>query len=370
MHEGTLFAASFDPYRLEMTGQPAPVLEGVRFLTRSGVAQFAISSNGTLVYLPGGSVGISYPQNTLVWVDRNEKEEALNAEPNAYTSPSLSADGTRVALIVRVDGPMSGIGDIWIWDVVRRNISRLTFEKSLTTSPLWTPDSRRIVYFSLRERTSAVYSRAADGTGKEEILGSVPETQALPYSWSADGKNLVLNLYKAGLDVDIGVMSMEGDRKYRTLLGEKYTEGQPQISPDGRWMAYISDDSGQIQVYVRPFPQVDSGRWQISQSGGDSPLWSRDGRELFYRSGDAVMGVSVKTGPAPIFSLPKNLFKGTYVSLPVSSDPHPWDISPDGRFLMMKPPASAAAPSEAAGPRKINIVLNWFEELKQRVPVK
>ena len=163
---------------------------------------------------------------------------------------------------------------------------------------------------------------------------------------------------------------MEGDHKWRPLLQAKYNEAQPQISPDGRWMAYTSDESGQYEVYVRPFPEVEKGRWQVSTSGGDNPLWSRDGRELLYRSGDAVMAVSVKTEPAFSLETPKILFRGTYVSSNLSSsyDLVTWDISPDGkRFLMMKPMQSTDKAPEAEVPRRINIVLNWFEELKQKV---
>jgi hypothetical protein len=166
------------------------------------------------------------------------------------------------------------------------------------------------------------------------------------------------------------MLSMEGDRKWKPLLNEKYHEAQPQISPDSRWMVYTSNESGQNQIYVRPFPEVNSGRWQISTSGGDSPLWSRDGREIFYRNGDSVMVVSVKTAPTFSIETPKILFRGTYVGnvfQPNNIDFATWDVSPDGkRFLMMKEAGAAAG----GGPRKIIIVANWFEELKQRVPVK
>jgi serine/threonine-protein kinase len=160
---------------------------------------------------------------------------------------------------------------------------------------------------------------------------------------------------------------MEGDHKWRPLLQEKYVELQPKISPDGRWMAYMSNESGKAEIYVRPFPEVNKGRWQVSTSGGDTPLWSPNGRELFYRNGDSVMAVAVETGQTFKCGKPESLFRGTYTSL--LQDMHTWDISPDGkRFLMMKEVGSNG--SEAGGPRKINIVLNWFEELKQRVPVK
>jgi serine/threonine-protein kinase len=166
----------------------------------------------------------------------------------------------------------------------------------------------------------------------------------------------------------IGMLSMEGNREFKFLLDEKYHESQPRISPDGRWMAYTSNESGKEEIYVRPFPDVNDGRWQISTSGGNNPLWSRDGREIFYRNGNAVIAVSVKTLPTFIFETPRTLFQGTYVSsvnIPGSTDFGTWDISPDGqRFLMLR------GSSAVSSPRKINIVLNWFEELKQRVPEK
>jgi serine/threonine-protein kinase len=171
-----------------------------------------------------------------------------------------------------------------------------------------------------------------------------------------------------GLNYSIGLLSMEGDHKRTPLIQERSTNGQPQISRDGRWVAYMSTESGKPEIYVRPFPDVNLGKFKVSTSGGDSPLWSPDGRELFYRSGDSVIAVSVQTAPTFKPGKPGILFQGTYVSASLQ-DAHTWDISPDGkRFLMMK--ATAAIASAEEGPRRINIVLNWIDELKQRVPVK
>jgi dipeptidyl aminopeptidase/acylaminoacyl peptidase len=175
----------------------------------------------------------------------------------------------------------------------------------------------------------------------------------------------------SGVTQHIGMISAEGDHPRKTLLQQGSMEIQPKISPDGRCMAYTSSESGRNEIYVRPFPEVNKGRWQVSTSGGDSPLWSRDGRELFYLNGDAVMAVSVKTEPSfDIVGTPQVLFRGMYVSA-APDNGTPWDISTDGkRFLMIKPPASTSAAPAAAGPRRINIVVNWFEELKQQVPLK
>jgi Tol biopolymer transport system component len=165
---------------------------------------------------------------------------------------------------------------------------------------------------------------------------------------------------------DIGILPIEGDRTPKTILGQNYVESQPQISPDGGWIAYTSDETHKNEIYVRSFPDVNTGIWQISANGGDSPLWSPDGRGLFYLSGDAVMAVAVKTGPSfAILGTPQILFRGIYVTSS-ATDITSWDISPDGkRFLMLKP-----AGSGGVGLRKINIVVNWTEELKGRVPAK
>jgi eukaryotic-like serine/threonine-protein kinase len=189
-----------------------------------------------------------------------------------------------------------------------------------------------------------------------------------PGSLSGNGKILVLQSRASAAlsSSDIGILSMEGDHKYKLLLSGKHEESQPRISPDGRWLAYTSDESGKDEVYVSVFPEVNRGRWPISTNGGSNPLWSPNGRELFYRSGDAVMMVPVETGPVLNPGVPKMLFQGAYV--PASDKRTAWDIGPDGRFLMMKEVGSTA--SKEAGPRRIIIIQNWFEELKQRVPVK
>jgi serine/threonine protein kinase len=362
-----IVAIPFSLERLEVTGGSVPIIEGVR--------SSVISRSGTLVYvsqprIAAGSKSVTASGYTLVWANREGKEEPLSAAPNVYGIFKISPDGTRVALTAGA----SGNEDIWIWDVVRETMTRLTFDEGDDSAPLWTPDGKRIVYSSNREKTfGGIYWKAADGTGEVEKLGLVPDRAMSPFSWSKDGKTLVLwEMTLTPLQMDIGMLSMEGNRARMPLLHEKYSESYPKISPEGRWMAYQSDESGKYEVYVRPFPDVNKGKWQVSTNGGDSPLWSPDGRELFYRSGDSFISVEVETEPAFRPAKPKVLFKGTYFSIAAAAFEFTlWDISPDGkRFLMMRPPAPTGAAPTAAGPRKINIVLNWFEELKHRVPVK
>ena len=229
-----------------------------------------------------------------------------------------------------------------------------------------------MVFTSNREHGGyfSVYWRSADGTGKEELLGSATGRSLLPWSFSSDGKTRVLDEMVGSEVFDIGVRSMDGDHTRKPLLQEKHTEVQPKISPDGQWMAYCSWESGLREIYVRPFPEVDKRRWQVSTRGGDSPLWSPNGQELFYLNEGSVMAVAVEKAPNLSFGTPKTLFRGSYIGAG-TFDGTPWDIHPDGkRFLMIKPPAPTGAAPTSTAQRKINIVLNWFEELKQRAPVK
>jgi serine/threonine protein kinase len=362
-NSNNLFAAPFDLDNLEITGGSVPIIEGAES------ADF--SKSGTLIYIPqptigAGPMGASAPGNTLVWVDRQGKEDPLAANPNQYWYFRISPDGKRVALSVA----SASKRDIWVLDVVRETLTRLTFDEGQKLAPIWTPDGKRIVYAVISVQPMRICWKAADGTGTVETLVSAPDRSLAPYSWSKDGKILVLaELSLAPLQMDIAALSMEGDRERKQLLHEDYDEDYPLISPDGRWMAYQSNESGRYEVYVRPFPDVDrGGKWQISTEGGDSPLWSPNGSELFYRSGESFMAVGVETEPTFNPGKPKVLFKGSYLSAEVPLDHTIWDIHPNGKkFLMIKPPVAAG---EAEAPRKIIIVTNWIEELKRRVPGK
>jgi Tol biopolymer transport system component len=257
---------------------------------------------------------------------------------------------------------------------VHKNLARLTFDKAFDLGSIWTPDSKRIIFYTGRTgNAGGICWKAADGTGKDELLSSPPNLALLPYSLSRDGKNIAVVETDMSSKWDIGIIAMEGDHPLKHLMQESYAEVQPQVSPDGRWIAYSSNESsGSIigQVYVRPFPEVDKGKWQVSTSGGSSPLWSPDGRELFYLSEDnSVMSVAVETKTAFSHGTPKLLFKSNYAGAGATSG-IPWDIHPDGkRFLMMKSLEATSSTGPAPHP-KITVVVNWFEELKQRVPVK
>ena len=364
---GDLFAVPFDLTKLEVTGGAVSLINDISgFL---GV-RYAISDSGTLVYIPGITVDfISF--GDPAWVDFKGQEMPIEAKPNIYSYPKISPDGTKVALAVMDLG--SAKTDIWILDLLRKILTRLTFYESSNTMPLWTPDGQRIVFASDRDGGNyGIYCKAADGTGKDEKLASMPDRSLFPCSLSRDGKTLAMAVAEGSSNLslkwDVGILSMDGDHAQKALLQQDYVEIQPQISPDRRWIAYSSNESGQFEVYVRPFPEVDNGKWQVSTSGGSSPRWAPHGRELFYlASEDSIVAISVQAEPTFSFGTPRHLFKNIYKRAEdlfgIS-----WDISPDGkRFLMLKEAADTGKPA-AETPRKINIVLNWFEELKQRVP--
>jgi serine/threonine protein kinase len=360
-----LLAFAFDTEKMEKKGGATAIVEGVQRSGAglTGAAHYSFSDTGILTHVVGGADAL--PKRSLVWVDREGKKEPIAAPPDAYTCPRISPDGMRVAL---QKGDDSGNYNIHIWNLDRENMQPLTFDRAEDDNPLWTPDGKRIVFSSEREG-GGIYWKRADGTGTVENLGSVTNRLIVPYSWSGDEKTLVFVEAAGGTGgINVGAMSMDNDHKMVPLLQENYQENQPQVSPDGKWMAYTSNESGEYEVYVRPFPDIDSGLWRVSTSGGASPLWSPDGKELFYLSNDGAIAVSVETEPTFETIKSEVLFEESHLGL-LQGDAHPWDIHPDGkRFLMIQEYTGDTSTEETSRP-KINIVLNWFEELKERVPV-
>jgi len=348
---GNLMAVPFDPQRLAVAGTAAPVVEGILQSPINGSAQYSISATGSLVYVPGGNLSV---QSMLVWVNRNGAEQPVAAPTRAYMFPRIAPDGRQVAVGIAEQGTQN-----WLYDISRDTMTRLTFEGKANLNPVWTPDGKRVAFNSDKEGPPNLFWQLADGSGGLERLTTSQFTQA-PSSWSPDGQLLAFIEANPTTGLDIMVLRL-GDRKVQPFLQTPFNETSPRFSPDGRWLAYISDESGRFEIYVQPYPGP-GGKWQISTEGGTEPLWNPNGRELFYRSGDKIMAAEIITQPSFSAGKSKILFGGPYQPTPATLTNY--DVSPDGqRFLMLKPTEQAEA-----APTQINVVLNWFEELKRRVP--
>ncbi|MBM3819499.1 MAG: serine/threonine-protein kinase [Acidimicrobiia bacterium] len=354
---GTLFGVPFDRNTMQRSGGPVSLEDGVADAgPASGAAHFAVSDEGTLTYVPGGSANAL---RALTWVDRQGREEPIAAPLRPYAYARLSPDGTRIGLDIRDD--TSGI---WTWDIARQTLTRLTFDAGLNRGVVWSPDGRRIAFSAQPEGRENVFWQAADGAGMVEQL-TREDRGTFPVSFTPDGKRLVVIQPSGAPPRDLAVVSLDGDRKVQPLLNGEFDETNGEISPDGRWLAYESLESGRQEVYVRPFPAVESGRWQVSSDGGSRPVWGRNGRELFYWVDDGtVMAADLQAGPTFVAGTPRRVISGRYVA-PLNG--RPFDVTRDGRrFLMIKTPDTT---SDTAERPRVVVVQGWFEELKRRVPV-
>ena len=349
---GNLMAVPFDSQLLAVTGTAVPVVEGVLQSPFNGAAQYNLSTTGSLVYVTGG---IQSALGRLVWVSREGAEQTLAAPVRAYQFPRLSPDGHRVGV-----GITEQESQIWVFDLARQTLTRLTFEGKVNNRLAWTPDGKRVAFQSNKEGPSNVFWQLADGSGGLERLTTSEYLQA-PSSWSSDGQLLAFIEIDPATGQDIWVLRLN-DHKAQPFLQTQFNESSPRFSPDGRWLAYNSDESGRYEVYVQPYPGP-GGKWQISTEGGTEPVWNPNGRELFYRSSNKMMAVDISTQPNFAAGTPRMLFEGRYELASVPTDNY--DVPHDGqRFLMIKP----AEPTSSSSLTQIVVVQNWFEELKRRVP--
>jgi serine/threonine-protein kinase len=334
----------------------------------SGVGGFDVSADGTLVYADAPGL-TSFGVRTLVWVDRQGREYPTGAPPRQYVYPSLSPDGTRVAVSNTVQEQ-----DIWVFDLVRTTLTRLTLDPAGDGNPIWMPDGQGLLFQSGRSGPNNLYWQAADGTGVAQRL-TQSDVEQTPNSVSGDGTRVVFRQLDSAGRPDLMLLPLAGSGvstespiraagDAQPLLQTAFDENNGVLSPDGRWLAYESNSSGELEVYVRRFPNVAEGQWQVSTTGGRQPLWARNGQELFYLAPDNVLtGVRVNTrGVSWSASAPVRILKEGYVA---GAQGRTYDVSPDGqRFLMIK----RAVTDANAPPPQIVVVRNWFEELKRLVP--
>ena len=285
---------------------------------------------GLLINCAPESPFLNQAVGTLVWVDREGREESVATPLRGYRYLNISPDGSRVAIDVRDQK-----NDVWIWEFTRETLTRLTFDPGIDRTPVWTPDGRRVVFNSVREGPRNYFWKMADGTGTVARLTDSPNIQSAG-SFSPDGTRLIFAEQFPDTGFDLVMMSLEDERATEVLLRTEFNERNGESSPDGNWLAYQSDASGEFEVYVRPFPDVDSGPWQVSTAGGVTPRWAPDGRELFYVApGGRMMAVTVQTDATFTAGNPEVLFEGNYF---FGGPPRNYDIAPNGqRFLMIKP---------------------------------
>jgi Tol biopolymer transport system component len=354
---GTLRAMPFDLARLETRGTPVTVVPDVVTTIKGGV-NAVVAGDGTLAYVLGTVEGTP---RTLVWVDRQGHETPIPAPPRPYLLPALSPDGTRVAVFANDQER-----DLWLWDLRRTTLTRLTATPGVDVVHVWTPDSRRLIFTSERGGVRNLFWQAADGSGAVERLTESPNTQ-YPTGVSPDGRRLIFSDDSPTTGNDVMAIELNETRRVTPLVQSPFTEQNGTVSPDGRWLAYEANDSGRFEIYVRPFPEVNSGRWQVSTTGGTRPIWARSGQELVYVSSTgALMGVGLARGPSWAATTPTLVVKEGYFTN-LNWWGRSYDISPDGqRFLMIK----EGGVDGSAAPASIIVVQHWVEELKRLVPTK
>jgi Tol biopolymer transport system component len=341
---GALAAVPFNLGRLEVTGEPSPVLEGIRN-NPSFAVDYALSGNGTLVYVPLHTV-----EQRLVWVDREGLEEAISQEDRTFATPRLSPDGNQISVTVYEN---DGSRNVWVSQPESNSFSRLTFEGDFNATQIWSPDGKWIAFQSGKEGRRGISRQLADGSGRVEQLTDPTTLAQIPDSWSPNGDIAFTSV------PEILVLPMDSNREPRPLVNGCCGA----FSPDGQWFAYVSnDETGRNHIYVIPFLDPEVKRLISGKEGGGEPVWSRDGTEIFYRSGDKMMVVPVRVEPTFSAERPSVLFEGSYVKTQFMIGKQYYDVAPDGqRFLMIKAREDTS---------QINVVQNWFEELKRLVPTE
>jgi eukaryotic-like serine/threonine-protein kinase len=350
LRERTLMAQPFDASSVTTRGDAVPIAEELRYDGLNLVGRFSVSQNGVLAYT-SGSFGGALNAVQLTWFDRTGKAIGTIGMPGVIQWPAISPDGHTVAFD-RV-APPNGSVDIWLYDQARGTESRFTFNSPTNSFPVWSPDGSHIAFESIRPGLGDLYQRATSGAAQDELLDKfVPGANPRPTDWSRDGRYIIEHVFNPKTNADISVLPLFGDRKAIPYLHMDYNEGWGKLSPDGKWLAYQSDETKQYEIYVQSFPNP-GGKWQVSTSGGIRPVWSRDGRELFFISyGKKMMAVEVKSGAKFEAGVPKPLFDTR-----IATGNYWFDVSKDGHFLI---PSLVAEGTVAP----ISVVVNWTAGIK------
>ena len=337
--DGALLAAPFDLGRLELSAAPTAVL-AASGPTGFGEIEVSLSANGTLLFSPRTRGGLD-----VVAVSRDGVERRLTDESRAFDDIAVAPDGKRVVMCID--------GDVWMLDIAARALSRLTFLGSCNY-PGWTPDGRRVTFVAYKDGHGRLYWTPADGSTEPDSLMTTTD-DPLGRTWLSSGRGFLYAAVTAGGKRDIGVFEPGPPQVRRPLLSTPFDEKAPTLSPDGRWFAYASDESGRMEIFVRPFPGP-GGKFQVSMEGGTEPVWGHTGREIFYRTEQGLVAAEVRTTPAFTVSARKVLFPiRRYES---SANNREYDVMPDDQSFVF---------FRQSGGGELNLVLNWFEELKQKV---
>ena len=348
VRDNVLLAHPFDPDSLEFTADPTPIAQNVQYEPPYFRALFSVAGNGTLVY----RAGAVDPTSTLTWLDREGKEVASIGEPASYGGVVLSPDETKAAVVI--EDSDTGTSDLWIYELGREVATRFTFGKLSEFAPLWSPDGERIVYSAITNVYPDLYIKTASGAGQAQVLleGDVAK---VPTSWTPDGKSIVFMRFdpQGQTDGDIYLLELGDGKEAKPFLQTEFDERSGVLSPDGRWLAYVSEESGSNEVYVAPFPGP-GGKWQISKGGGDSPGWTKDGAEIIYAGpGASVMAVSIQADADTIsVGSPEELFRNERITGGA--------VSPTGQRALV------TIGAEAGESHPISIMQNWTEALKGR----
>jgi len=345
----SLLAVPFDPATLKLLGAARTLVEGVAVQSNTGAAFFTVSASGTLAYVPGGRFA---GRTALVWMDRQGREQEFAQMPIIIRYPRLSPDGRRLV----VTGIGSNRSGLWSTTIEEASLKRLSTENGV---PVWSPDGKRFLTDAVQSASTRFVWRTADGSGGDQPFIE-SEKNWVPTSISGDGRWLAYTEHDAGRDSDIWIVPTDGKGAPQPWLKTPAREGGARFSPDGRFIAYVSDESGRFEVYVAEFPGP-GGKWQISLDGGREPVWGSRSGEIFFRSGQNLVSVPVRTSPSFEAGPPRVLFRTGYEGLLSNVDSPNFDVTADGsRFLIMKSPdLDTTAPN-------IRVVLNWFADLKGR----